>query len=78
MRTMLKIRTMWIINVLMMGAQMIMKWTMTNHLNRKKKEEEEEVDEWKAKMVKTWGEGRSTGLQPKHVGIPQGGGATQR
>ena len=77
MRTILKMRTMLMINVLMTETQMITTSTMTNHLKRKKKEEEEEVDEGKTKMVKARGEGRSTGLLPKHVGIPQGGGATQ-
>ena len=57
---------------------MMMKSMMPNHLKRKKKEEEEELDEGKAKMVKTRGKGRSTGLLPKRAGIPQGGGATQR
>ena len=78
MRTMLKMRTMLMINELMMETQMITKLMMTNHLNRKKKEEEEKVDDGKTKMVKARGEGRSTGLLPKHVGIPQGSGATQR
>ena len=78
MRTILKMRTMLIINGLMTETQMITTSTMTNHLKRKKKEEEEEVDEGKAKMVKARGEGRSTGLLPKRVGIPQGREATQR
>ena len=56
---------------------MIMKSTMTNHLNRKKKEEEEEVKEGKTKMLKAGGEARSTGLQPKKIGVPQGREATQ-
>ena len=67
MRTMLKMK----INVLMMETQ------MTNHLNRKKKDKEEEVEKRKTKMVKAGGEGRSTRLLPKHIGIPQGGEATQ-
>ena len=70
-------RTMLIINVLIMETQMITKFMTNNHLNRKKKEEEEEVDDGKTKMVKARGEDRSTCLLPKHVGIPQRGGATQ-
>ena len=50
---------------------------MTNHLNRKKTDEEEEVKERKAKMLKARGEARSTGLQPKKIGVPQGRVATQ-
>ena len=50
---------------------------MTNHLNRKKKEEEEEVKEGKTEVFKTRGEARSTGLQPKKIGVPQGRVATQ-
>ena len=56
---------------------MIMKSMMMNHLNRKKKDKEEELEERKTKMVKAGGEGRSTRLLPKHIGIPQGGEATQ-
>ena len=44
LRKMLKMKTM-LMNVLMMETQMIMKSTMTNHLNRKKTDEEEEVKE---------------------------------
>ena len=73
MRTMLKMK----INVLMMETQMIMKSMMTNHLNRKKKDKEEEMEKRKTKMVKAGGEGRSLGLLPNHIGIPQGGEATQ-
>ena len=56
---------------------MMMQSMMSNHLNRKKTDEEEEVDERKAKMLKARGEARSTGLQPKKIGLPQGRVATQ-
>ena len=38
---------------------------------------EEEVDERKTEVFKTRGEARSTGLQPKKIGLPQGREATQ-
>ena len=63
--------------VLIMETQMIMKSMMTNHLNRKKTDEEEEVKEGKTEVFKTRGEARSTGLQPKKIGVPQGRVATQ-
>ena len=63
--------------MLILGTQLIMKSLMTDNLDRKKKEEEEEVKEGKTKMLKAGGEARSTGLVPKKIGVPEGREATQ-